>query len=98
MKMKPKHIKLQDNIFLLVLAGLLIAISASNSAFAQEALRLQPSGQPGDKKPPLIEEKPPGPPPSLKLPPPPSPKEKVPDTLPLESVYIRKIKVAGSTV
>ncbi|MGV7224002.1 MAG: ShlB/FhaC/HecB family hemolysin secretion/activation protein [Nitrospinales bacterium] len=98
MKIKPKHIKLQGNNFLLVFAGLIIAIFACNSAFAQEALRLEPSGQPGDKRPPLIEEKSPGPPPSLELPPPLSPKEKVPGTLPLESVFIRKITVTGGTV
>ena len=98
MNIKPKHIKLQVKIFLLILAGLLIVISASNSAFSQEVLRLELSGQPGDKHPPLIKERPPGPPPSLKLSPPSSPKEKVPGTLPLESVFIRKIKITGSTV
>ena len=84
--------------FTLILAGLTIAFLAGNSAFAQEPLPMEPSGQPGDKRPPLIEEKPPGPPPKLILPPPPSPSPKKPGELPFEGVYIRKILVTGSTV
>lgn len=98
MNIRQKHIRFQNTIFLLVLLGLIVTTFTYKLSFAQEDLRVQPSGQPGDKHPPLIEEKPPGPPPSLKFSPPPSPKEKLPGTLPLKSVFIRKIKIIGSTV
>lgn len=94
---KQKHIKSRD-FFLLALAGITIAILINNLAFAQEPLRLEPGGRPGEKRPPLIEEEPPKPPPTLILPPPSPPKEEIPGELPLERVYIKKIIVTGSTV
>lgn len=58
-----------------------------------------PTGRPGDRRPPVLEEKKTlGPPPELTLPKPPVPKEKEDGELPLVSVSIRKIVVTGSTV
>jgi hemolysin activation/secretion protein len=86
------------NKFTLIPVGLMIAFMAGNSAFAQEPIPMEPSGQPGDKRPPLIEAKPPGPPPKLILPLPSPPPPQKPGALPFGRVFIRKIIVTGSTV
>jgi len=86
------------NKFTLIPVGLIIALMAGNSAFAQEPIPMEPSGQPGDKRPPLIEAKPPGPPPKLILPLPSPPPPQKPGALPFGRVFIRKIIVTGSTV
>jgi hemolysin activation/secretion protein len=75
-----------------------IFLFSNQTVCSQEIPQREPSGQPGDKRPPLIEEKPPGLPPPLKVPPLPIPEEKAPEELPYVSIYVRKIKVTGSTV
>ena len=85
-------------VIILLAATLTFGLIACDSAVAQEAQGLEPSGQPGDKRPPLIEKEPLGPPPSLEIPPPPPPEEKLPGKLPLARVYVRKVIVTGSTV
>lgn len=95
-KLKPI---LSGYLIVLVALGTLGTFLLSHQASqAQEVLPLEPSGQPGDDRPALIEPKPPGPPAPLKLPPLPAPGEKVPPALPLVQVFVREIKVIGSTV
>jgi len=93
-----KHCAPWGEIVFIAFAILTLSFLVTQNGLAQEAMELQPSGQPGDKQPPLIEEKPPGPPPPLKLPIPAIPDEKSPGTLPQVRVFVREIKISGSTV
>ena len=95
---KKKHIKSGGDIVLIGFTILIFCLFWYQTVCSQEVLQRESSGQPGDKRPPIIEEKPPGPPPHLKIPPLPIPKEKAPDEMPFVSIFISKIKVTGSTV
>lgn len=77
---------------------LLIGIFAYCAVFAQESQGLEPSGQPGDRLPPLIEKKPIGQQPEMALPPLSPPTKKMSGELPEARVYVHKIIVTGSTV
>lgn len=87
-----------DSIVFIAFTILTLSFFVTQNVFAQESLELQPSGQPGDKRPPLLEEKPFTPAAPLKLPSSPIPSEKPPGELPQVRVFIRDIKVTGSTV
>ena len=90
-------VALRKKIFLILWFCFFIVLSAGNTQ-AQEALQLQPSSRPGERPPPITEEKPIEPPPELELPPPPPVKEEEIGKLPLEKVFVRKIIVTGNTV
>jgi hemolysin activation/secretion protein len=83
--------------------GLVVACITCGAAQAQGVLGVDPSGRPRQVPPllpeePLREEPPPSPPPAPLLPPlPPLPAEP-PEPLPLERVFVREIRVIGSTV
>ena len=93
-----KHRLPWENLVFIALTILTLSFCINQKGFAQEPLELQPSGQPGDRRPSPIEKKPPAPAPSLKLPLPPIPSEKAPGPLSQVRVFIREIKVTGSTV
>ena len=77
---------------------LLLGVFSYCEAPAQEARGLEPSGQPGDKLPPLIKKEPLGPQPNIVLPPIAPEKKEMTGGLPEASVYVQKIIVTGSTV
>jgi len=75
-----------------------IFLMLSSSLSAQEDLGLQPSGQPGDKRPPLIDEESPKPFPSLELHPRQASGREGPEVFFPATTFIHKINVSGSTV
>ena len=82
----------------LVCVGLLVTICTWTSAHAQGVLGVDPTGRSGDAPPPLPEQQPSRPSPGLTLPPIPPPPVRKPQQLPLARVFVREIKVTGSTV
>ena len=82
---------------ILVSVCVVIVLSFSALAYAQQVLGIDPTVRPDDRLQEIFKEKPPAPPPSLILPPPPPPKKEA-EELPLKSVFVRTIVVTGSTV
>jgi hemolysin activation/secretion protein len=83
----------------ILLVPLFTILLAAAAAFAQAVPpRIDPTGRSGDKRPDLLEEElPPSPPPSLRLPPPPTPAREGLEPF-LDKVFVRKIRVTGSSV
>jgi hemolysin activation/secretion protein len=82
-------------IFIGVIFNPLISLPAN----AQEFIQMGPTDRPGDRRPPVVEEKKPlAPPPELTFPKAAVPKEKKLIELPLISMFVRNIVVTGSTV
>ncbi len=81
----------------MLVAGMMAALCLP--ARAQESLRVHPTLRSGDEWLPYLreEEKPPAPPPPLALPPT-APPERKPGGPPVERVFVREIRVTGSTV
>jgi hemolysin activation/secretion protein len=88
----------ERRVFFLFISILLIGIFFYGEAPAQETWGVEPSGQPGDKLPPLIKKEPLGAQPDLTLPPPAQYKKERSGDLLDASVYVHKIIVTGSTV
>ena len=84
--------------------GLLVACGTYSSAHAQGVSGIDPSGRPLLVPPPLLPEEPlleepqPSPPPAPTLPPLPPPPAEPPEALPLERIFVREIRIIGSTV
>ena len=84
------------DMFILISVWVVIVFSFSATAYAQQALDIDPTVRPGDRLQEILKEKPHAPPPALILPPPPPPKKA--EELPLKSVFVRRIVVTDSTV
>src|SRR5712692_11054629 len=77
--------------------GLVLTVFMHPAAWAQQSLSVDPTGRPGERRPPLLEEQPSRPPPQWVLPPPPLPPPGKSEHLPLPRVFVREIRLTGNT-
>jgi hemolysin activation/secretion protein len=81
----------------LLYVGLILTVLMHPAAWAQQSLRVDPTGRSGERRPPLLEEQPPRPPPPWVLPPPPLPPPEKSEHLPLPRAFVREIRLTGNT-